>query len=98
MNMLKRMFLLAACIMMIFSLVPAEANIPYATYTYDIEGTYVESPHAYVPYEIITATSLGMTNKLEDPQDMLTKKFRKTLLGMVTSIFQTQTLKKASLV
>lgn len=70
MKMLKRMFLLAVCVLMIFGTLPAEAIIPYSTYTYDIEGNYVESPHAYVPYEVITATSLGMEDKLEDPQDM----------------------------
>ncbi len=70
MKMLKRMFLLAVCILMIFSTLPAEAIIPYATYTYDIEGNYMESPHAYVPYEVVTATSLGMTDALADPQDM----------------------------
>lgn len=70
MKMLKRMFLLAVCALMIFGTLPAEAIIPYSTYTYDIEGNYVESPHAYVPYEVITATSLGMEDKLEDPQDM----------------------------
>ena len=70
MKMLKRMFLLAVCMLMIFGTIPAEAIIPYATYTYDIEGNYVESPHAYVPYEVVTATSLGMTDALADPQDM----------------------------
>ena len=70
MKMLKSMVLLAGCMLMIFGTIPAEAIIPYATYTYDIEGNYVESPHAYVPYEVVTATSLGMTDALADPQDM----------------------------
>lgn len=70
MKTMKRIFLLAICVLMIFGTIPAQAIIPYATYTYDIEGNYVESPHAYVPYEIITATSLGMTDSLADPQDM----------------------------
>ncbi len=70
MKMLKRMFLLAVCILMIFGTIPAEAIIPYATYTYDIEGNFVESPHAYVPYEIVTAKSLGMKDELSDPRDM----------------------------
>lgn len=70
MKMLKRMLLLAVCMLMIFGSIPAQAIIPYATYTYDIEGNYVESPHAYVPYEVVTATSLGMKDNLADPQDM----------------------------
>ncbi len=70
MKTMKRIFLLAICVLMIFGTIPAQAIIPYATYTYDIEGNYVESPHAYVPYEVITATSLGMTDSLADPQDM----------------------------
>lgn len=70
MKIMKKMLLLAVCALMIFGTFPVEAIIPYATYTYDIEGNYVESPHAYVPYEVVTATSLGMTDALADPQDM----------------------------
>ena len=60
MKKLKRVFLLAACLLMIVSSIPVGAIIPYSTYTYDIDGNYVESPHAYVPYETISSASLGM--------------------------------------
>lgn len=46
MKKLKRVFLLAVCLLMIVSSIPVGAIIPYSTYTYDIDGNYVESPHA----------------------------------------------------
>ena len=63
MKKLKRVFLLAACLLMIVSSIPVGAIIPYSTYTYDIDGNYVESPHAYVPYETISSASLGMKRR-----------------------------------
>ncbi len=69
---IKRIFLLVFSLVMILGAMPVGAIIPYATYTYDIDGNYVESPHAYVPYEVVTAATLGMKDALADPQDFCT--------------------------
>ncbi len=69
---LKRIFLLAFCALLIVGSIPAGAIIPYSTYTYDIDGNYVESPHAYVPYETISSASIGLDTPLAEPQDFCT--------------------------
>ena len=69
MKKLKRVFLLAVCLFMIVSSIPVGAIIPYSTYTYDIDGNYVESPHAYVPYETISSPSLGLETPISEPYD-----------------------------
>ena len=69
---LKRIILLAMCLVMCLGTVPADAIIPYATYTYDIDGDFVESPHAYVPYEVITSTTLGIKDPINEPRDLAT--------------------------
>lgn len=73
MKRIKRLILLVLCMVMVLGTVPANAIIPYTTYTYDIDGNYVESPHAYVPYEVITSTTLGIDNDpITDPKDFCT--------------------------
>ena len=69
---LKRVFLLAFCLLMIVGSIPTGAIIPYSTYTYDIDGNYVESPHAYVPYETISSASLGLDIPMAEPMDFCT--------------------------
>ncbi len=64
---IKRFLLLVVCFILAIGCVPVEAGIPYATYTYDIDGQYMESPSAYVPYQVIDQEYLGV--KLEDPSD-----------------------------
>lgn len=66
---LKRIILLAACLLMIVGSIPVGAIIPYSTYTYDIDGNYVESPHAYVPYETISSASIGLETPITEPYD-----------------------------
>ena len=69
----KRLILLVMCFVMALGVIPVDAIIPYTTYTYDIDGNYVESPHAYVPYEVITSATLGIGNDpITDPQDFCT--------------------------
>ncbi len=68
MKKIKRILLLVVCFVVAFGCFPAEAIIPYSSYTYDIDGKYMESPHAYVPYQVIDQDFLGV--KLEDPSDM----------------------------
>ena len=69
---LQRILLLAMCLVMILGTVPAKAIIPYSTYTYDIDGNYVESPHAYVPYEVVSSKTIGLEVPLANPYDMCT--------------------------
>ena len=64
---LKRILLLIVCLVLMLGCMPVGAIIPYSTYTYDIDGQYMESPHAYVPYEVIDQEFLGVT--LENPTD-----------------------------
>lgn len=69
---IKRILLLVICAIMICGSIPAGAIVPYSTYTYDIDGNYVESPHAYVPYEVISTKSLGLETPIANPYDMCT--------------------------
>ncbi len=69
---IKRILLLVMCLVMLVGTIPAGAIIPYSTYTYDIDGNYVESPHAYVPYEVISSKTLGLETELASPYDMCT--------------------------
>lgn len=64
---LKRILLLIICFAVMLGCMPVNAIIPYSTYTYDIDGQYMESPHAYVPYEVIDQEFLGVT--LANPTD-----------------------------
>ncbi len=70
MKQLKKALLLITALLLVIGSIPAGAIIPYSTYTYDIDGEYVESPHAYVPYESITSLSLGLETPLSEPYDM----------------------------
>ena len=70
---IKRIVLLALALLMVLGTMSVSAIIPYSTYTYDIDGKYVESPHAYVPYEVITSQTLGIAqDPITDPQDFCT--------------------------
>lgn len=69
MKKLKRVFLLTLALLMLVGSVPVGAIIPYSTYTYDIDGNYVESPHAYVPYETISSADIGIETPISEPYD-----------------------------
>lgn len=47
----------------------ASVFVPYSTYTYDYDGDYLESPHAYVPEERLTGSDMK-AGTLSDPSDM----------------------------
>lgn len=70
MKFIKTAFLLAVCVLMVAGMLPVHAIIPYSTYTYDIDGNYVESPHAYVPYETISSSTLELETPITEPYDM----------------------------
>ena len=46
------------CVVMLLGSISASAAVPYTTYTYDVNGKMVQSPHAYVSTELITANSV----------------------------------------
>ncbi len=64
-------FLLIFCLAAILA-PTASAMVPYSTYTYDIDGFYVESPHAYVPDTIIDSAAMGLQTALNSPTDLET--------------------------
>ncbi len=55
---LIKVLLLAICCIMVFGGIIANALIPYATYTYSVNGWRQISPDAYVPSEMITSGSI----------------------------------------
>ncbi len=70
MKKVNKLLLLVISLVMILGCMPVGAIIPYSSYTYDIDGNYVESPHAYVPYETISTLSLGLEVPLNEPYDL----------------------------
>lgn len=47
------------CICLLIGTVAASAITPYTSYTYDVNGNMVESPHAYVPSIVISSASVA---------------------------------------
>ncbi len=50
--------------------ITASAYYSYDTYTYSLEGWYMNSPDAYVPSEIVDSDSMGLTLAIDDPKDI----------------------------
>lgn len=46
------------------------AYYSYKSYTYDINGNMMESPDAFVPDEIVTSDTMGISPALENPSDI----------------------------
>ena len=66
-------FIKAAAVAFAVLLVLAPATgayYSYKSYTYDIYGDYMESPDAFVPDEIITSETMGISPALENPSDI----------------------------
>ncbi len=61
---LIRLLAMSFCLVMLLGSISASAVTPYTTYTYDVNGKMVESPHAFVPDTLITQASI--VKKLED--------------------------------
>ncbi len=69
----KAIKILAAAFLLAILLIPtASAMVPYTTYTYDIDGNFVDSPHAYVPDTIIDSNKMGLQTPLQSPTDLET--------------------------
>ena len=61
----KIVLMLLVCMM----LIPyASAIVPYTTYTYDIDGKIMPSPHAFVPDIIVGASDVELRDMPEDPR------------------------------
>ena len=69
MRKLKSVLALVACLFILVGSFPVFAITPYSTYTYDIDGQYMESPHAYVPQTVIDSESLNLKVPLAAPKD-----------------------------
>ena len=48
--------------------VSAGAIVPYTTYTYNVSGVQQNSPHAYVPQQVISSASIeqGLANRVNE--------------------------------
>jgi len=57
-NKFLRIIVLSLCLITLVGTISASAKVPYTTYTYDVNGDPVESPHAYVPETVIDSASL----------------------------------------
>ena len=60
---------IALCLAALFSL-SAFAAVPYATYTYDINGELALSPDAYVPDSLIDSNTLKLRDPLKSAKDL----------------------------
>lgn len=56
------------CVVMLLGSITASAITPYTTYTYDVNGKMVQSPHAFVPDDTLI-TSDTLVQKLEEGQN-----------------------------
>lgn len=75
MKKIKSILALAACLLILMGSLPVSAITPYSTYTYDIDGSYMESPHAYVPQMVIDSESLGLLVPIASPKDIFVHEF-----------------------
>ena len=75
MKKIKSVLALIAVLLLLVGSVPVSAITPYSTYTYDIDGSYMESPHAYVPLTVIDSESLGLAVPLKGPKDFYVHEF-----------------------
>ena len=75
MKKIKSMLALIAVLLLLVGSVPVSAITPYATYTYDIDGSYMESPHAYVPLTVIDSETLELVVPINSPKDFYVHEF-----------------------
>ncbi|MBQ7707067.1 MAG: NHL repeat-containing protein, partial [Lachnospiraceae bacterium] len=73
MKTLRKILLTVVLILSVTVPVAAYSNVPYSTYTYNYDGSTVESPHAYVPKSVIGGHDLGI-GEFSSPEDMCTDK------------------------
>ncbi|MBE6552274.1 MAG: hypothetical protein E7665_09095 [Ruminococcaceae bacterium] len=69
---MKKSFKVLLCVLTLivaFSF-SASAIVPYATFTYNINGDTLESPHAYVPDRVIDSAFMNLAVDMNDPKDL----------------------------
>ncbi len=70
---MNRIFkLLCVCLLLACTLTPlfTSAYYSYSTYTYSIDGWYMDSPDAYVPSDLIDSNAMGLKTPLSSPMDI----------------------------
>ncbi len=67
---LFKIFTVLLGVLTLVSPLTASAYYSYDTYTYSIDGWYMNSPDAYVPSEIVDSTSMGLSIPIDDPKDI----------------------------
>ena len=66
--------IIALLLVMVFSL-GSLAAVPYATYTYDIDGNMALSPDAYVPDSLIDSETLKLETPLKNAKDLFVDEY-----------------------
>lgn len=68
---MKKLKLVLLALLIAVMLAPSVlAAVPYATYTYDIDGFMALSPDAYVPDKLIDSNDLTLATALDSPKDI----------------------------
>ncbi len=70
---MNRIFkVLCVCLVLACTLCPvfASAYYSYSTYTYSIDGWYMDSPDAYVPSDLVDSNDMSLTDPLKSPTDI----------------------------
>ncbi len=70
---MNRIFkVLCVCLVLACTLCPvfASAYYSYSTYTYSIDGWYMDSPDAYVPSDLVDSNAMGLKDPLKAPTDI----------------------------
>ncbi len=75
-----RAILLIICVAVLLA-PQVSALVPYITYTYDIDGNFVESPHAYVPERMVDSEDMGLETPLSTPTDLVTDSYGNVLIA-----------------
>lgn len=75
MKKITRIFFAAVAIILVVASFPVSAKTPYQTFTYSYTGEMQYSPAAYVPYDTIDSTDLGLEVALDNPSDMFVDKY-----------------------
>ncbi len=70
MKKLSRILIVAVVLILTVCCFPVSALTPYQTFTYSYTGEMQNSPAAYVPYDSIDSTDLGLKVPLDNPSDM----------------------------
>lgn len=65
-----RILCISLCLIFMITPLMPQAYYSYSTYTYSIDGWYMDSPDAYVPSEVVTSATIGLDKALSSPTDI----------------------------